>query len=309
MPAIIVRDLKKTYKQPVRKPGFKSALASLFRPEVRLTEAVRGISFALQEGEVVGFVGPNGAGKTTTMKMLAGILHPDGGEIQVLGFTPWERKNAFRKQMSLVMGQRNQLWWDLPVGESFELNRIIYAIPKDEFRRRLRALTDVLEIGDLLEVQSRKLSLGQRMRCELVASLLHEPHVLFLDEPTVGLDVVSQKRIREFLKTYSEEKKTTILLTSHNMDDIEEVCSRLIIINEGSLVYDGGIAELMKRFVAQKKVIVRYRTLPDKEFSVEPARVGETIQQALAAGDVDDISIMEPKIEDVIRQIFSTGRS
>lgn len=199
------------------------------------------LSFEIGEGEIVGFLGPNGAGKTTTLKMLSGILHPSDGEASVLGYTPWERKKEFKRQFSIVMGQKNQLWWDLPASDSFELNKLIYDLDDTEYKRTLDELVELLGVGEQLHVQVRRLSLGERMKMELIASLLHRPKVILLDEPTIGLDIISQSKIRQFFKTYNQTYNTTILLTSHYMRDIEDLCSRTMIINHGQLVYDGDL--------------------------------------------------------------------
>lgn len=199
------------------------------------------LSFDINEGEIVGFLGPNGAGKTTTLKMLSGILHPSDGEASVLGYTPWERKKEFKRQFSIVMGQKNQLWWDLPASDSFELNKLIYDLDDTEYKRTLDELVELLGVGEQLHVQVRRLSLGERMKMELIASLLHRPKVILLDEPTIGLDIISQSKIRQFFKTYNQTYNTTILLTSHYMRDIEDLCSRTMIINHGQLVYDGDL--------------------------------------------------------------------
>jgi ABC-2 type transport system ATP-binding protein len=251
---IDVNKLSKSFDYYKKELGLKSSLKNLFYREKLTKEAVRQISFQIEEGEMVGFLGPNGAGKTTTLKMLSGILHPTGGKATVLGFTPWERKKAFKMQFAIVMGQKNQLWWDLPANESLYLNKCIYEVDDRAYQFTLDELTDLLDVKDLLSVQVRRLSLGERMKMELIAALIHKPRLIFLDEPTIGLDILSQKKIREFFKYYNHEKKATIILTSHYIGDIEDMCKRSIIINQGRIVYDGDLQGVNEVF-AQSKVI------------------------------------------------------
>ena len=249
-PIIIVDHLSKTFRVPHKDPGLKGALKGFFSREYRNVEAVRDISFQIKEGELVGFLGPNGAGKTTTLKMLSGLLHPAAGQASVLGHVPWKRERWFQKRFTMVMGQRTQLWWDLPAWDSFLLNKEIFEIPDDQFQRTVEELSTLLEIKDLLDVPVKKLSLGQRMKAELACSLLHEPAVLLLDEPTIGLDVVMQKKVREFILDYQKRRHATILLTSHNMEDVAELCSRVILINHGQILFDGLLTEIQSRFGA-----------------------------------------------------------
>lgn len=322
MKIIEVNNLSKTYQYYKKQPGFWNSLKSFFHREKLFTDAVKAINFTINEGELVGFLGPNGAGKTTTLKMLSGIIYPSGGSATVFGYTPWKRQPEFQRQFALVMGQKNQLWWDLPAMESFILNREIYEVPKAQFDATLNELSELLEIKDILDIPVRKLSLGQRMKCELVAALLHSPKVLFLDEPTIGLDVISQKNIREFLKRYNREKKITIILTSHYMEDVEALCERVVIINHGSLIYDGSLAKLTDEYVDKKILEVTFTadiTLDAlkpfgriQEFS--PQRVvlevakEKTKQAAVAIINtlpVDDLLINEVPIDDVIRKIFT----
>ncbi len=322
MPVIEVKNLSKTYEYHKKAPGVKAALKSLFHREKLYKTAVDQVSFSVAEGELVGFLGPNGAGKTTTLKMLSGILHPSGGGALVLGYTPWQRQSAYQKQFALVMGQKNQLWWDLPAMESFLLNKEIYEVPEKQFRATLDELVDLLEIKDILDVQVRKLSLGQRMKAELVAALLHSPKVLFLDEPTIGLDVVSQLRIRDFIKKYNRLTKTTILLTSHYMEDVVALCRRVIIINEGKIMYDGSLSELVDQHVDHKvlKITFTQAVLKTdletygkvKEYEAERVvlevkkdRVRFVAAEILSKLPVDDILIDEVEIEEVIRHVFT----
>jgi len=238
---IDVSHLTKTFRVAQKEPGLAGAIKGLFKRQYRDVHAVRDISFSIKEGELVGFLGPNGAGKTTTLKMLSGLLHPTSGEASVLGYVPWKRERDFQKQFTMVMGQRTQLWWDLPAWDSFLLNKEIYEIPKAQFEETVEELSRLLEIQDLLDVPVKKLSLGQRMKAELACSLLHRPRVLLLDEPTIGLDVVMQQIVRQFILEYNKRYRATVLLTSHNMEDIAELCPRVLLINHGQILFDGSL--------------------------------------------------------------------
>jgi len=249
-----VDHLSKSFEYYKKELGLKNSFKNLFYREKLTKEAVNAISFEIEEGEMVGFLGPNGAGKTTTLKMLSGILHPTAGRASVLGYVPWERKKAFKMQFAIVMGQKAQLWWDLPANESLFLNKCIYEIDDRAYRATLAELTELLDVKDLLNVQVRRLSLGERMKMELIAALIHKPRLIFLDEPTIGLDILSQKRIREFFKYYNQEKKATVILTSHYIEDVEDLCKRAIIINQGRIVFDGDLHRVNDVF-AQSKVI------------------------------------------------------
>lgn len=325
MKIIEVNNLVKTFDYYKKEAGLVGSLKGLFAREKLFVDAVKNISFEVSEGELVGFIGPNGAGKTTTLKILSGILHPSSGEVRVLGFTPWQRKPEYLKQISLVMGNKEQLWWDLPAIDSFVLNQKIYDIPEGVFKRNVEKLSQTLQIADILNVQVRKLSLGQRMKAELALALLHDPKVLFLDEPTIGLDVVSQKNIREFLREYNQEKKTTIILTSHYMEDIKELAERVITIDHGQIIYDGTLDDLIRKYVEEKILkiffsqpvpqneLVRYGKIEfyDKvyaEIIVPRKEASKTTQAILSAFPVDDLLVEEVEIEEVVRLIFEKGR-
>ena len=321
---ITVNNLTKTYRTYKKQPGFKGALVGLFRRQHEIVTAVQKVSFEIAEGELVGFLGPNGAGKTTTLKMLAGLLFPSGGEARVLGYVPWEREDGYRRQFALLLGQKNQLWWDLPARESLELNSKIYGIPKADFERTVDELTSMLNVRDKMNVMVRELSLGERMKFELIAALLHRPKVLFLDEPTIGLDVVSQQTVREFLRTHNATQKTTIVLTSHYMADIQELCKRVIIIDKGSIFFDGQLTEVLDRFVDFKIVTIhceigtdfgrhqlqRFGEIVEStpgavKLRIKRDRVTSACKVLLDELPVQDIDIEEVPIEDVIRKIFN----
>jgi ABC-2 type transport system ATP-binding protein len=324
MSVIKVKNLKKFYQVHKKEPGLAGSLKSLFHRKYESVKAVDNISFSIKRGELVGFIGPNGAGKTTTLKCLSGLLYPDAGKIEVLGFDPWSRNHSFLKQISLVMGQKNQLWWDLPPLETFILNREIYEIPKDKWQKVLDDLVDLLDVKSILNVQVRKLSLGQRMKCELIAALLHSPDVLFLDEPTIGLDVVMQKKMREFISVYNKKYKATIILTSHYMGDVKELCDRVIIIDKGRLIFDGLLEEITKRYADHKllKIVfskkinakklskvaeVKEYAYPSAVLRVKRGASNAAAAQLLKDFPVADLNIEEPQIEDIIREVF-TGK-
>src|SRR5512139_1476138 len=251
---IQVNNLSKTYKVPEREGGFGAAVRSFFKRKYKDVKAVQEVSFKIEQGEIVGFLGPNGAGKTTTLKMLSGLLHPTGGNAHVLGFTPWQLKPEYLRSMTLVMGQRNRLSWDIPAADSFLLNQAVYRLSDAHYQETLAELNELLELEPILRKPVRNLSLGERMKCELAAALLHRPQVLFLDEPTIGLDISAQARIRAFLKEYNRRTGATILLTSHYMADVTALCERIIIIHQGQLKYDGGLTDLARR-IAPFKII------------------------------------------------------
>lgn len=298
------------------------SLKSLFRREYKTVEAVQQIDLAIEAGELVGFIGPNGAGKTTTLKMLSGLLYPTSGEAKVLGFTPWERKKDFLKQFSLVMGQKAQLWWDLPLYDSLLLQRDIYEMEEKDFAESLAELKELLELDEFLKIQVRKLSLGQRMRGELAAAFIYHPKVMFLDEPTIGLDVVVQRKIREFIKAYQTRHNATIILTSHYLDDVRELCKRLIIIDHGKIMFDGGTEDLINKHVDHKRIVLTFdkpvaRADLEKHGSVVEyenlkaaiqVKRPETTERAailLTQFPVVDISIEEPSLENVVRELFT----
>ena len=324
MPAIEVNGLTKTFRTYKKQPGFAGAIRGLFHRQYEQTVAVKDVSFTVEPGELVGFLGPNGAGKTTTLKMLSGLLYPTSGTARVLGYTPWERDDGYRRQFALLLGQKNQLWWDLPARESLELNAKIYGIPDDVLERTVAEMTELLAVRDKLNVAVRELSLGERMKMELIASLLHQPKILFLDEPTIGLDVVSQKTVREFLREHNAKNKTTILLTSHYMTDIQELCKRVIIIDQGAISFDGRLSDVVDRFADFKLITIQFEGTATYSGDML-AKYGELVEQnpggltlkvkrdrvipvckaLLDELPVSDIDIQEIPIEEVIRKIFA----
>ncbi|MEK6538499.1 MAG: ABC transporter ATP-binding protein, partial [Nitrospirota bacterium] len=274
--SIHTKNLRKTYDYFKKEAGLTGSIKSLFWREKLYNEALKSISLEIEEGELVGFLGPNGAGKTTTLKILSGILYPSGGEASVLGHIPWKREPAYQKQFSIVMGQKNQLWWDLPAQESFTLNKEIYEIDERTYNHNLQELTELLDIKDIVDVPVRKMSMGQRMKCELAAALLHSPKVLFLDEPTIGLDIVSQDKIINYIEEYNRLKKTTVLLTSHYMRDVERLCKRVIVINHGAIIYDGSVENLMTTYADHKIIRLRFSS----EFTVNGLeKYGEVLER------------------------------
>lgn len=322
--AIIIKDLVKTFDTKEKEKGLAGSIKSLISPQKGKVRALKGISFTIKKGELVGFIGPNGAGKTTTMKILSGLLYPSDGLVHVLGYEPWKRSRKFLKEISLVMGQKNQLWWDLPAIDTLELNKAIYEIPDKEYKESLSELVNMLEIRKLLNTQVRKLSLGQRMRLELVASLIHRPKTLFLDEPTLGLDVVAQQKMREFISSYNKKNAATILLTSHDMDDILDLVKRVIVIDEGEIIFDGKLENLVGEY-AKEKIIkiylsqeidfkkleeigeVREIDYPKAEIAVEREAVALAASELLQNFPIADLTIEEEDIEDVIRAVFRNG--
>ncbi|NCO12038.1 MAG: ABC transporter [Candidatus Pacebacteria bacterium CG_4_10_14_3_um_filter_34_15] len=325
MITIKVSNLKKYFKVYKKEPGLWGSIKSLWKRSYETVKAVDDVSFEIAEGEIVGFIGQNGAGKTTTLKMLSGLLYPTDGKTTVLEFNPWDRKPEFQKQFALVMGQKNQLWWDLPAIESFHLNKAIYEIPDKIFDETLAKLSKILDVEDILRIQVRKLSLGQRMKCEIIAALLHNPKVLFLDEPTIGLDVVMQKTLRDFIKTYNKEFGATIILTSHYMGDVKELCERVIIIDKGHKVYDGKLADIINKYARNKILsltlensitkndLEQFGTV--KSFKnnqatlIVPRKEATKIaSKILNQFKVNDLNIEEVPIEVVIREIFGAKK-
>ncbi len=322
---IEVKNLTRVFRTYKKHPGFWGGVKGLFKRDFEETAAAKDISFSIAEGEFVGFLGPNGAGKTTTLKMLSGLIYPTSGTARVAGFDPTKRENAYRRLFALVLGQKNQLWWDLPAIESFNLLRAIYGLPADQFKATLDELVDLLAVREKLNVMVRELSLGERMKMELIAALLHRPRVLFLDEPTIGLDIVSQKAVRQFLREYNRRQRVTILLTSHYMADIQELCERVIVIHKGAKIYDGALDRLENAGGAKKKIITFLpgagaafpetwqsahgdtKRAEDGKFTVcvPSDKVVAVSQEILTTGPVADITIEDVPLEDVISELFS----
>jgi ABC-2 type transport system ATP-binding protein len=321
---ISVSELTKTYRVHKRPPGMAAALRSLFNRTYENVEAVKSLSFDIAAGSRVGFLGPNGAGKTTSLKCLAGLLHPTSGKITVAGHVPQKRERPFLETITLVMGQKQQLIWDLPPADTFALNAALYDVPKPQFQETVKELTELLALGDLIHKPTRQLSLGERMKCELVAALLYRPRVLFLDEPTIGLDVAMQVTVREFIETYNQRYGATVLLTSHYMADVTALCPRVIVIDKGKLLYDGDLSSLVKRVNPDKRVhmklarpveaadLQRYGVIVEHDAAQAVLRVTqpalrEAVGGLLAALPVLDLNVEDPPLEDVMRQLFAEG--
>ncbi|MEI8234317.1 MAG: ATP-binding cassette domain-containing protein [Verrucomicrobiota bacterium] len=325
MPAVETRNLTKIYRTYRKEAGLWGAVKGLFHREYDEVRAADGVSFSIEEGELVGFLGPNGAGKTTVLKMLSGLLNPSGGEARVLGHVPWERKDELKRQFSLLLGQKNALWWDLPARESLELNRAIYGISRQDFNRVVGGLSELLEVSGKLNVMVRELSLGERMKMELIAALLHAPRVLFLDEPTIGLDVTSAQKVRDFLKHYNAGREIVTMLTSHYMQDIEELCHRVILIDHGRILFDGPLRTIVDRFSTHKIVRFTFEEASARDFSlfgevteqtaqtvqlkVPRARVAEVCRAVLARDQVTDINVQDIPVEEVIRRLFAEAEA
>ena len=322
MSAIEIRQLKKSYRVYHKKEGLWASVTGLMHREHKEVMAVRGIDLDVQQGEFVAFLGPNGAGKTTTLKLLSGVVNPTAGMARVLGYVPWERENAYRRRFALVMGQKNQLWWDLPAQESFRLHQQIYRIDPGEFERTRDELVDLLDVRRLLGQPVRELSLGERMKMELTAALLHSPEVLFLDEPTIGLDVVAQRNIQKFLKHYQEVRKITILLTSHYMKDVAALCKRVVVIAAGEIMYDGSLAGIVDRFGGDKVLTLQFAdetmpgdlarygevleiTEPRARIRVARESIADVLASVLAANTVEDVSVEDPPLEEAIAALFA----
>ncbi|HEY2903008.1 MAG TPA: ATP-binding cassette domain-containing protein [Polyangia bacterium] len=318
---IDVRDLGKTYRVHKRPPGLMAALRSVLHRQYETVKAVEGLSFHIDDGERVGFLGPNGAGKTTTLKVLSGLLHPTAGTVSVGGFVPQQRDPRFLQLITLVMGQKQQLMWDLPPVETYAMNRALFDVPRAQADETVKTLTELLEIGDLINTPARQLSLGERMKCELVAALLHRPRVLFLDEPTIGLDVSMQAKMREFIRDYNQRFGAAVLLTSHYMDDVVALCPRVIVIDRGHLIYDGDLRELVRRVRPDKRISIRLSSSIDRAvfekmatvvsydavqvvLGVPAAKVNVVVRDALATLPVVDLTIEDPPVEEVMRELF-----
>ncbi|MBW4080825.1 ATP-binding cassette domain-containing protein [Paenibacillus sp. S150] len=330
MNAIQVQDLRKTFKVQKNREGLKGAFADLFKREYSEVTAVKDISFSIPQGEICGYIGENGAGKSTTIKMLTGILVPTSGSLSVGGYVPYEEREKFVRNIGVVFGQRSQLWWDIGVIESFQLLRKVYRVPEQDFKKRLDELVERLELQDLLNRPVRKLSLGQRMRCELVAALLHNPSILFLDEPTIGLDIVVKSEIRQFLKDMNREYGTTILLTTHDLQDIEALCSRVIMLDDGCIIYDGGLEELKQRWGTGREVLFQFgaatklaqleqwtagmtvawsaeNDLGAKVWIPLELNVSDVLGRVVGQADITDIKIIETNTDDIVRSIYQSG--
>jgi ABC-2 type transport system ATP-binding protein len=321
MPIIEATDLTKTYRVAQKQEGFRGALRNLYRRAYKEIHAVEDVSFAIEPGEMVAFLGPNGAGKTTTLKMLSGLIYPTRGTAQVLGFVPWERADAFRRRFALVMGQKNQLWWDLPATDSFQLHRQIYSLPDAQFHQTRDELIELFHVRDLVHQPVRELSLGERMKMELITALLHQPQLLLLDEPTIGLDVVAQVAIQKCLKEYNATRGVTMLLTSHYMRDVEALCARVLVIAHGRLIYDGHLAGITEQFSQFKLVKLRFAgdRIPDGlarcgevsasagpvvDLRVDRGRVAEVMSAILEQYTVTDMSVQDPPLDQVIARVF-----
>jgi len=320
---IEVKNLSKEFKTYQRKEGLIEALKSLFIRKYKIKKAVDKINFTINKGEIVGYIGPNGAGKSTTIKMMVGILVPDSGSVKSLSYNPWNQRKEYVANIGIVLGQKSQLWWDLPPVDSFSLLKAIYGIPKKDFDKRVEELTRLLNVKDISKTPVRNLSLGERMRCEFIAAMLHNPKILFLDEPTIGLDAVAKEEIREFIKRINRKNKTTVILTTHNMDEIEELCRRIILIDKGKIIYDGPLAKIRKKYVRTKRVTVELAekvadlTLPqgcslisgknyrhEIEVNMGKASVSALISYLINNFDVTDVTIEEPKIEKIIKSVY-----
>lgn len=323
---IRVRGLRKHYTVHRRAPGVSAAFRSLFHRTKTTVAAVDGIDFDIETGARVGFLGPNGAGKTTTLKVLSGLLHPTSGEVTVDGFEPRRRQDAFLKRIMLVLGQKQQLLWDLPPSETFELNRAVYDVPRRQYEATVRELTELLDLGELVSKPARTLSLGERMKCELAAALIHGPKVLFLDEPTIGLDVSMQATVRDFVKRYNERNGATLILTSHYMEDVAQLCPRVIVIDKGKLLYDGALEMLVAKTRPDKRIVLRFSRAVDardlqglgKIVRHEPVQsilqvhkdsVNAVVGKALASLPVSDLTVENPPLEEVMSELFARGRA
>ncbi|MCG8653206.1 MAG: ABC transporter ATP-binding protein [Pirellulales bacterium] len=325
MSIIEVRQLTKSYRVYKKREGLGESIRGLFRREYTEVQAVRGIDLDVQQGELVAFLGPNGAGKTTTLKLLSGVINPTSGTATVMGFVPWQRKNQYRRRFALVMGQKNQLWWDLPAQESYRLHQQIYGIPVEDFESTLAELTDLLDVERLLSQPVRELSLGERMKMELIAALLHSPEVLFLDEPTIGLDVIAQHSIQQFLRYYQEKRKITILLTSHYMKDVAALCKRVVIIAGGRIEYDGSLSGIIDQFSGHKIITLQFadghhpnnlanfgdvldESWPKARIRVQRADVPRALAEVLRDNPIEDVAVEDVPLEEVIADLFRESK-
>lgn len=324
MSVVEIEGLKKSYRVYQKNEGLLASVRGLFHRTYKEVEAVKGIDLKVEQGEFVAFLGPNGAGKTTTLKLLSGVIHPSGGTARVMGYIPWKREHAYRRRFALVMGQKNQLWWDLPAADSFQLHREIYSIPPDEFKQTLSELTEILGVEKLTRQAVRELSLGERMKMELIAALLHQPSLLLLDEPTIGLDVVAQVAIQKCLRDYHARRGVTMLLTSHYMRDVEALCSRVMVITHGTLVYDGPLSGITRKFGSAKLVKLTFaedapeglerfgevtrREGPSADLKVPRGEVATVLGAILDRYAVDDVGVQDPPLEQLIAQVFEEGR-
>ena len=303
---IMVQDVKKYYRVVKRDKGLSAMLRYLFNRKYEIKRAVDDVSFSIKRGEIVGFIGPNGAGKSTTIKILSGILYPDAGDVKIKGYVPYKQRKQYVKNIGVVFGQKSQLNWDLPLIESFELMKFIYRIPQEKYEKNLKLFTKLLEMEDFINQPVRQLSLGQRMRGDIVAALLHSPEILFLDEPTIGLDVVAKEKIREFIKYINEKEQTTIIFTTHDMQDIEKVCERLIIIDKGKKIYDGSIEQIKNKYANSKTIEILLEN-DEKEiqtFDISVIPMNTVMEKLFAQKRIKDISICEPEIDGIIRDIY-----
>lgn len=320
--AITVRNLEKTYRTHIRDPGIVSALKSVIKRKYETKHAVKNVSFKVKRGEILGLIGPNGAGKSTIIKALSGILYPTSGIVKVIGYVPWENRVKYVQNLGVVLGQKSQLWWDLPAKDTYELHREIYKIPKDEYNKRLDYMVKMLQIEEVIKTPVRDMSLGERMKAKIVASLLHNPKIVLLDEPSIGLDIIAKDRMRDFIKEVNKKQKTTFIITTHDMQDIEKLCKRIIIIDKGTIVYDGPLNKIKKQYQNKKVIEVKTETKIPKlrlrnckildqkkyriaiEINTKKTKIKNLINYLLVKLDVADITISEPPIEEIIQEIY-----
>lgn len=322
-PVIHVKNLKKTFKTHKRGEGLINAMKSLFKREFQIKKALKGISFDIGEGEVVGFIGPNGAGKSTCIKALSGVLYPTSGVVNVLGYTPWNQRVEYVKNIGVVFGQKSQLWWDLPAIDTFYLHKEIYSVPEKEFKERLDYMVNLLSLKEIINIPVRDLSLGERMKCQLVAALLHNPKIVFLDEPTIGIDAIAKRKLREFIKYMNEKYGTTFIVTTHDMSDIEKLCKRVVIINHGEIVYDGLLKKIKERYLKKKDVYIKFEepfegeikmwgcTIMKRgkneiklEVDTEKQPIKNLMTYLIKRFKITDIIVMEPSLEEIIHEIY-----